>query len=104
MTHPTNPDARLPNPGLPDPHLPGPASLRTEAVNAAHPDLDQLGTADLVQALLDDQRHAVDAARRAGPALGSAADAALPRLRRGDDCCTPGRAPAAAWVSWTPPN
>lgn len=85
MTHPPNPDASLPSSGTPPgaAHLPDPATLRTEAVNPAHPDLDQLDTTDLVQALLDDQRHAVNAARRAGPALGAAADAALPRLRRG---------------------
>lgn len=92
MTHSLNPDASLPGPDAltgaltPEPPQPeplSPSSLRTEAVHPAHPDLDQLGTPDLVQALLDDQLHAVDAARRAGPALSAAADAALPRLRRG---------------------
>ncbi|GGL00891.1 N-acetylmuramic acid 6-phosphate etherase [Deinococcus radiotolerans] len=57
--------------------------LNTEALNPAHPDLDLLTTEDLLDALLDDQLVAVEAARRAAPALSGAVQAALPRLQQG---------------------
>ncbi|UBV44830.1 N-acetylmuramic acid 6-phosphate etherase (plasmid) [Deinococcus taeanensis] len=58
-------------------------TLHTEAVHPAWSDLDLLSPGALMDALLEDQLGAVDAARRAAPALTAAAQAALPRLERG---------------------
>ncbi|MFN4253320.1 MAG: hypothetical protein ACK4GP_20095, partial [Deinococcus sp.] len=50
---------------------------RTEGVHPDHPDLDRLPLGDLLDVLTDDQLGAVQAARRAAPALARAAAAAL---------------------------
>lgn len=56
---------------------------RTEQLPDAAPDLDLLGPLALVEAFAEDQRGAVEAVRRAAPALASALNQALPRLGRG---------------------
>ncbi|GGS35604.1 N-acetylmuramic acid 6-phosphate etherase [Deinococcus knuensis] len=81
----TLPAAFLPGADLP-PRRPTPLppeARRTEAFRTDHTDLDRLSTAALVQALVDDQVQAVNAARDAAPALARAVAAALPRLERG---------------------
>ncbi|GGR91759.1 N-acetylmuramic acid 6-phosphate etherase [Deinococcus sedimenti] len=80
---PGSPELSAPTGPTPDAGLPAPTTLKTESLHAAHPDLDLLSPLDLTTALLDDQWTAVDAARRAAPALSAAAEAALPRLQRG---------------------
>ena len=57
--------------------------LHTEAPHPLHPDLDLYTTAQLVQALVDDQLEAVRAVRASSAALVAAIDAALPRLVAG---------------------
>jgi N-acetylmuramic acid 6-phosphate etherase len=59
------------------------ARAGTESVDARHPNLDQLETPDLVAAFVEDQRNAVEAVLRAGSAISSAVDLAVPRLTRG---------------------
>lgn len=55
----------------------------TESPSAEHAELDLYPTPQLVQALADDQRHAVQAVQRAAPALARAVEAALPRIEAG---------------------
>ncbi|TFW11596.1 N-acetylmuramic acid 6-phosphate etherase [Massilia arenosa] len=57
--------------------------LKTETPNQEHTGLDQYATPDLVAALVDDQLHAIDAVRKAGPQLAAAVEAALPRIDAG---------------------
>ncbi|OWQ86365.1 N-acetylmuramic acid 6-phosphate etherase [Roseateles aquatilis] len=57
--------------------------LNTETPSLQHPDLDLYDSARLMQALVDDQRAAVEAVRAAAPALAAAVDAALPRIAAG---------------------
>jgi N-acetylmuramic acid 6-phosphate etherase len=57
--------------------------LRTETPNPDHAQLDQYPTAQLVDALIDDERSAVNAVRAASPGLSAAVDAALPRIEAG---------------------
>jgi N-acetylmuramic acid 6-phosphate etherase len=59
------------------------ARAGTESVDSRYPNLDQLETPDLVTAFAEDQRNAVEAVLRAGPAISSAVDLAVPRLVRG---------------------
>ncbi|MFC4455438.1 N-acetylmuramic acid 6-phosphate etherase [Deinococcus sonorensis] len=55
----------------------------TEAVHPLHHDLDQLDSASIVTALIEDQHQAVQAVQRAGPALARAAELASERLAQG---------------------
>lgn len=57
--------------------------LNTETPSLLHADLDLYDSATLMQAFVDDQRDAVEAVRRAAPALTAALDAALPRIAAG---------------------
>jgi len=57
--------------------------LNTETPSPHHPELDAYPTAQLVQALVDDQQDALRAVQAAAPALARAVDAALPRLQAG---------------------
>lgn len=56
---------------------------RTEQVHPDFADLDTLDTAQLVSAFADDQLVAIEAVRKAAPALAAAIEAAVPRLERG---------------------
>ncbi|SEK80920.1 N-acetylmuramic acid 6-phosphate etherase [Roseateles sp. YR242] len=60
-----------------------PHILNTETPSQQHPDLDLYDSAQLVQALVDDQQAALDAVRAAAPALAAAVEAALPRIAAG---------------------
>jgi len=57
--------------------------LKTETPAAFHTELDQYPTAELVNALVDDQFAAVEAVRAAAPRLAAAVTAALPRIEAG---------------------
>jgi N-acetylmuramic acid 6-phosphate etherase len=57
--------------------------LKTEAPAQDHPQLDQYPTAELVNVLVDDQLHAVNAVRVAAPRIAAAVSAALPRIEDG---------------------
>jgi len=57
--------------------------LKTEAPSSLHANLDQYSTIALVNALIDDQRNAVAAARDMSRQLADAVDAAVPRIRAG---------------------
>ncbi|WP_332875804.1 N-acetylmuramic acid 6-phosphate etherase [Massilia sp. S19_KUP03_FR1] len=57
--------------------------LKTETPAAIHTELDQYPTAELVNALVDDQFAAVEAVRAAAPLLAAAVAAALPRIQAG---------------------
>jgi N-acetylmuramic acid 6-phosphate etherase len=57
--------------------------LKTEAPSLEHPQLDQYPTAELINALVDDQQHAVKAVRAAAPRIAAAVTAALPRIEAG---------------------
>jgi N-acetylmuramic acid 6-phosphate etherase len=57
--------------------------LKTETPAAVHTELDQYPTAELVNALVDDQFAAVEAVRAAAPRLAAAVTAALPRIEAG---------------------
>ncbi len=57
--------------------------LRTESPRDDHVDLDLYPTPELLQTLVDDQLHAVQAVRAAAPALARAVDAALARIDAG---------------------
>jgi N-acetylmuramic acid 6-phosphate etherase len=59
------------------------AMLKTETPAQDHPRLDQYPTAELVNALVDDQLHAVNAVRAAAPRIAAAVTAALPRIEAG---------------------
>ena len=57
--------------------------LNTETPAPQHASLDQYPTAELVNALVDDQFRAVDAVRAAAPRIAAAVAAALPRMEKG---------------------
>ena len=57
--------------------------LNTETPAAAHAQLDQYPTTELVNTLIDDQFAAVDAVRAAAPRISAAVTAALPRIEAG---------------------
>jgi len=57
--------------------------LNTETPAAAHAQLDQYPTIELVNTLIDDQFAAVDAVRAAAPRISAAVTAALPRIEAG---------------------
>ncbi|MFC5477411.1 N-acetylmuramic acid 6-phosphate etherase [Massilia suwonensis] len=57
--------------------------LKTETPAQDHALLDQYPTAELVNALVDDQLNAVNAVRAAGPRIAAAVAAALPRMEAG---------------------
>ncbi|MEW6372377.1 MAG: N-acetylmuramic acid 6-phosphate etherase [Pseudomonadota bacterium] len=57
--------------------------LKTETPAQDHAQLDQYPTAELVNALVDDQLNAVNAVRAAAPRLAAAVTAALPRVEAG---------------------
>ena len=57
--------------------------LKTETPAQDHAQLDQYPTAELVNALVDDQLNAVNAVRAAGPRIAAAVAAALPRMEAG---------------------
>ncbi|GAB3469871.1 N-acetylmuramic acid 6-phosphate etherase [Massilia terrae] len=57
--------------------------LNTENPSAAHAELDQYPTGQLVGVLVDDQINAVNAVRAAAPSIAAAVDAALPRMEAG---------------------
>ena len=57
--------------------------LNTETPAAGHAQLDQYPTAELVNALVDDQFAAVEAVRAAAPRISAAVAAALPRIDAG---------------------
>ena len=57
--------------------------LNTETPAAAHAQLDQYPTTELVNALIDDQFAAVDAVSKAAPRISAAVTAALPRIAAG---------------------
>ncbi|GGE84433.1 N-acetylmuramic acid 6-phosphate etherase [Massilia psychrophila] len=57
--------------------------LKTEAPSLEHALLDQYPTAELINALVDDQRQAVNAVRAAAPRIAAAVTAALPRIEAG---------------------
>ncbi|GGC60905.1 N-acetylmuramic acid 6-phosphate etherase [Undibacterium terreum] len=57
--------------------------LNTETPNNQHTELDQYTTEALVDAFINDQTEAVNAARAAGPQIAAAVDAALPRIQQG---------------------
>lgn len=59
------------------------AMLKTETPSGEHAQLDQYPTAGLINALVDDQVHAVNAVRAAAPRLAAAVAAALPRIEAG---------------------
>lgn len=57
--------------------------LNTENPSAAHAELDQYPTGQLVAVLADDQINAVNAVRAAASSIAAAVDAALPRMEAG---------------------
>ena len=57
--------------------------LNTETPSTQHQDLDRYPTDQLVAALVEDQRNAVNAVLAASSALASAVDAAVPRMEQG---------------------
>ena len=57
--------------------------LKTETPALDHAQLDQYPTAELVNALVDDQLNAVNAVRAAAPRLAAAVTAAVPRMEAG---------------------
>ena len=57
--------------------------LKTEAPSLEHAQLDQYPTTELINALVDDQQHAVQAVRAAAPRIAAAVTAALPRIEAG---------------------
>lgn len=57
--------------------------LKTETPNSLHTGLDQYPTEQLVSAFVDDQLNAVEAVRKAGPAIAKAITAAVPRIEAG---------------------
>jgi N-acetylmuramic acid 6-phosphate etherase len=57
--------------------------LRTETPSQLHTNLDQYPSTDLVNAFIDDQLNAVNAARAASAQIAAAVDAALPRIVAG---------------------
>ncbi|MFG6448324.1 N-acetylmuramic acid 6-phosphate etherase [Roseateles sp. BYS180W] len=57
--------------------------LNTERPHPLHAELDLYNTQQLLSALVEDHHHAVEAVRRALPALEQAVEAAWPRLRDG---------------------
>jgi N-acetylmuramic acid 6-phosphate etherase len=57
--------------------------LKTETPAARHTELDQYPTAELVNALVDDQLAAVEAVRAAASCIAAAVSAALPRIEAG---------------------
>ncbi len=61
----------------------GEAVLETEAANDAYRDLEQWSRADLLSALVGGHEAALAATRQALPALTTALDAAVPRIRAG---------------------
>jgi hypothetical protein len=79
------------SPRLQGSRIPRPAMLRTESPRDDHVDLDLYPTPELLQTLVDDQLHAVQAVRAAAPAL------ALPSTPP----CRASR-PAAGWSTWAP--
>jgi N-acetylmuramic acid 6-phosphate etherase len=58
-------------------------ALKTETPHPDHPNLDEYGTRALVDVLIEDQRLAAEAVKRAAPAIAVAVDAAVPRLDAG---------------------
>ena len=58
-------------------------ALETELPHPDHPNLDEYGTLTLVEVLVEDQRLAAEAVKRAAPAIAVAVDAAVPRLDAG---------------------
>src|SRR5688572_9020366 len=58
-------------------------ALETETPHPHHPNLDEYGTRTLVDVLIEDQRLAAEAVKRAAPAIAVAVDAAVPRLDAG---------------------
>ena len=59
------------------------AMLKTETPSLAHSGLDQYGAAELVDAFVDEQLHAVRAVRAASASIAAAIEAAAPRLAAG---------------------
>ena len=57
--------------------------LKTEAPSLEHAQLDQYPTTELINALVDDQQHAVQAVRAAAPRIAAAVTAALLRIEAG---------------------
>ena len=57
--------------------------LKTEAPSLEHAQLDQYPTTELINALVDDQQHAVQAVSAAAPRIAAAVTAALPRIEAG---------------------
>ena len=57
--------------------------LKTETPSGEHTQLDAYPVAELVAALVADQRHAVDAVLAAAPRIAAAVSAALPRIEAG---------------------
>jgi N-acetylmuramic acid 6-phosphate etherase len=57
--------------------------LKTESPAREHGLLDQYPTTELINVLVDDQTHAVNAVRAAAPRLAAAVAAALPRIEAG---------------------
>lgn len=57
--------------------------LKTETPSLEHAQLDQYPTAQLIDVLVDDQLHAVQAVRAAAPSIAAAVSAALPRIEAG---------------------
>lgn len=57
--------------------------LPTEAPNDQHPNLDQYPIAQLVDAFIDDQVHALAAVHQASPQLAAAVEGALPHIMKG---------------------
>ncbi len=68
-----------------NPHMttPAPLILQTEQAHPQHSQLDSYTTEDLVGALIDDQREAVEAVRAASKEIARAVNAATARLREG---------------------
>src|SRR5690349_8363294 len=58
-------------------------TLETETPHPDHPNLDEYDTRKLVDVLIEDQRLAAEAVKRAAPAIAVAVDAAVPRLAAG---------------------
>ncbi|HEY1149537.1 MAG TPA: N-acetylmuramic acid 6-phosphate etherase [Pseudoduganella sp.] len=57
--------------------------LKTETPSSLHTGLDQYPTEQLVSAFVDDQLNAVEAGRKAAPAIAKAITAAVPRIEAG---------------------
>lgn len=73
--------ASLEQPGR---HLTGDTRvLSTETPSQLHTELDLYASESLVQAFIDDQQNAVQAARAAAPQIAAAVDAAVPRIAAG---------------------